>query len=334
MLDDLHWADAATLLLLRHVARSSDETRLLILGTYRETEVDEAHPLARALAELRRARVLVSLRIGGLGEDDVAKLISARAGREAPAPFARSIRDRTEGNPFFVEEVLRDVASRMTGTPRSRGSVSRRASRTSSCAACAYSTINCRRLLTFAAVTGREFALEILVRISDTTTDDVAETLEQAIAARVIEESPGSIGHYSFAHALIREAIYEQLSHTRRAQLHRLIGEAMEATAGDAPDERASALAHHFSAAGDTAKAYEYHSRAAAAAQRVYAIEPALVHCTAALEAGGKLGLEADRDSAIRALFLQRGRMRYRTGDHAGAQARFRGGARWRPPIR
>ena len=109
VLDDLHWADAATLLLLRHVARSSDETRLLILGTYRETEVDEAHPLAGALAELRRARVLVSLRIGGLGEDDVAKLISARAGREAPAPFARSIRDRTEGNPFFVEEVLRDV---------------------------------------------------------------------------------------------------------------------------------------------------------------------------------------------------------------------------------
>jgi class 3 adenylate cyclase len=323
VLDDLHWADATTLLLLRHVARSSDETRMLILGTYRETEVDEAHPLAQALAELRRARVLVSLRIGGLGDDDVAKLISTRAGREAPAPFARSIRDRTGGNPFFVEEVLRDVgveddwstAIARIGVPETvKDLLLRRMRRLDD---------NCRRLLTFAAVTGREFALEILERISDTTADDVAETLEQAIAARVVEESPGSIGHYSFAHALIREAIYEQLSHTRRAQLHRLIGEAMEAVVADAPDDRASTLAHHFSAAGDTAKAYEYHSRAATAAERVYAIEPALAHSTAALEAGGELGLEVDRDPAIRALLLQRGRMRYRTGDHASAKSDF-----------
>ncbi len=282
--------------------------------------MDEADPLARALAELRRARVLVSLRIGGLGEDDVAKLISARAASEAPAPFARSMRDRTEGNPFFVEEVLRDVdeddwstAIARLGVPETvKDVLLRRMRRLDD---------NCRRLLTFAAVTGREFALEILVRISDTTADDVAETLDQAIAARVIEESPGSIGQYSFAHALIREAIIEQLSHTRRAQLHRLIGEAMEATVADAPGERASALAHHFSAAGQTAKAYEYHSRAAAAAQRVYAIDPALAHSTAALEAGGKLGLEVHRDPAIRALLLQRGRMLFRTGDDAGAEA-------------
>jgi DNA-binding SARP family transcriptional activator/tetratricopeptide (TPR) repeat protein len=323
VLDDLHWADAATLLLLRHVARSSDETRLLILGTYRETEVDEAHPLPRALAELRRARVLVSLRIGGLGEDDVAELIWARAGREAPAPFVRSIRDRTEGNPFFVEEVLRDIrgaddwsaAIARIGVPESVNDLLQRRMRRLD--------DDCRRLLTFAAIAGREFALEILVRVSDTTADEVAETLEQAIAARVIEESPGAIGRYSFAHALIREAIDEQLSQTRRAQLHRLVGEAMEATVADALDERASALAHHFSAAGETAKAYAYHSRAAAAAQRVYAVEPALAHSTAALEAGSELGLEGHRDSAIRALLLRRGRMRYRTGDHAGAQADY-----------
>ena len=301
VLDDLHWADASTLQLLRHVTRSSEEASLLILGTYRETEVDQRHPLAQALAELRRARSLDSLRIRGLGEEDLAELISAQAGGEAPAiGVVRSIRERTEGNPFFVEELLRDVgvehdwsmAIARIGVPESiKDLLLRRLRRLDD---------TCRRLLTFAAVTGREFALEVLEQISDTAAGDVAENLEQAIAAQVIEESPGSIGHYSFAHALIRETIYEQLSHTRRAQLHRLIGEAIEATVADATDERASALAHHFSAAGDVAKAYEYHSRAAAAAQRVYAIEPALAHYTAALDAGGELRLEADREPAIR----------------------------------
>jgi tetratricopeptide (TPR) repeat protein len=121
---------------------------------------------------------------------------------------------------------------------------------------------------------------------------------------------------------LIRETIYEQLSHTRRAQLHRLIGEAMEASL-TAPDERASTLAHHFSAAGDVAKEYEYHSRAATVAYRVYAIEPALVHHSAAIDAGERLGYKPDGDPTIRRLLLQRGWLRYRTGDDAGAGADF-----------
>jgi class 3 adenylate cyclase/tetratricopeptide (TPR) repeat protein len=321
VLDDLHWADAPTLLLLRHIARGTEETPLLILGTYRVTEVDQAHPLAQALAELRRARALDRLTIGGLGEEDVAQLISARVGREAPAAFARSIVERTQGNPLFVEEVLRDVgadddwsaADARIGIPETvKDLLLRRLQRLDD---------NCGRLLTFAAVTGREFGLDVLERVSDMSADRIAENLEQAIAARVIEESAGVIGRYSFTHALIRETIYDQLSHTRRAQLHRLIGAAIEDTVADASDEHTSALARHFSAAGDVAKAYKFHSRAAAAAQRVYAIEPALLHYTAALEAGGELGLEAESERAIRDLLLQRGRLRYRIGDDAGAAA-------------
>ncbi len=321
VLDDLHWADAPTLQLLRHVARSTEHTPLLLVGTYRETEVDQAHPLAQALAELRRARALVSLKIEGLGEEDVGQLISARSRREAPGAFARAILERTEGNPFFVEEVLRDVdvegdwgtgLGRMVIPESIKDLLLRRMRRLDE---------NCRRLLALAAVTGREFVLEVLERVSQMSPEGVAETLEQAIAEQVIEESPGSIGRYSFAHALIRETIYDQLSHTRRAQLHRQIGEAIEAIVAGAPDEYASALAHHFAAAGDLAKAYGYHSAAAAAAQRVYAIEPALAHYTAAIEAGRELGLEADREPAIRGLLLQRGRMRYRTGDDTGGVA-------------
>ena len=111
VLDDLHWADGPTLLLLRHLVRATEGVPLLILATYRETEVDEAHPLGQALAELRRARALETVALRGLGEQDVAELISSQAGRAAPATVARSIVDRTQGNPFFVEELLREVGT-------------------------------------------------------------------------------------------------------------------------------------------------------------------------------------------------------------------------------
>lgn len=323
VLDDLHWADVPTLTLLRHVARFNEQMPMLLLGTYRETEVDHAHPLAQALAKLRRARMLDTLRIQGLGEEEVAQLISARVGREPPAIVARSIRERTEGNPFFVEEVLREAhveddwsaAIARMGVPETvKDLILRRLRRLDA---------PCRRLLAVAAVSGREFAIDVLEKVCGMPGHEVAESLEPAIAARVVEESPGSIGAYTFAHALIRETIYEQLSQTRRAQLHRLIGEAIEASLTDAPDERASTLAHHFSAAGDVAKGYEYHARAATVAYRVYAIEPALVHHSAAIDAGERLGHKPDGDPSIRRLLLQRGWLRYRTGDDAGAGADF-----------
>jgi class 3 adenylate cyclase/tetratricopeptide (TPR) repeat protein len=320
-LDDLHWADAPTLLLLRHVVRASEAARLLILGTYRATEVDETHPLEQALAELRRARALDSLMLKGLAEEHVAELISAQAGRTAPAAFARSIVDRTRGNPFFVEELLRqaaggdDFAEALTRIPESvKDLLMRRLRRLDDSA---------RRLLTFGAVSGREFELDVLERVAGMPAGEIAESLEAAIAGHIVEESASSIGRYAFAHALIRETIYEQVSATRRAQLHRQIAEAIESAAGDRADEQAVTLAHHFSAAGDVAKAYQYHSRAAAAAQSVYAIEPALAHYSVALDAAAELGLEADREPVVRGLLLQRGRMRFRTGDVGGATADF-----------
>jgi tetratricopeptide (TPR) repeat protein len=310
VLDDLHWADAPTLLLLRHVARVLEGDRLLVLGTYRQTEVDDAHPLSQTLAELRRARALDSLAISGLGEEDVAALISSRSEGDVPAGLVRSIVERTEGNPFFVEEVLREGAADGDALARIPESVKdlllRRMRQLDD---------DCKRLLTFAAVTGHEFTLDVLESVSGAAPDTLVETIERAIAAHIVDET-ASIGRFTFAHALIRETIYEQLSFTRRAQLHRLIGAAIESQEHDRPAE----LAYHFSAAGNVAKAYEYHSLAAVAAERMYAIEPTLSHCTAAIEAADRLGLNPDREPALRRLLLQRGRMRFRTGDRrAGA---------------
>ena len=162
MLDDLHWADAPTLLLLRHLARALERDRLLVLGTYRQTEVDEAHPLSPALAELRRARALETLAISGLGEEDVSALISSRSEGGFPASLVRSIVERTEGNPFFVEEVLRESAGDLDALARIPESVKdlllRRMRPLDD---------DCKRLLTFAAATGHEFTLDVLELVSD-----------------------------------------------------------------------------------------------------------------------------------------------------------------------
>ena len=319
VLDDLHWADAPTAQLLRHVVRATEQAPLLILGTYRETEVDDEHPLAQALAELRRARALHSITLAGLAEEEVVALIESRVGQSTPETVARSIAERSEGNPFFVEELLRDASSdehwsdtlaRIELPQSVKDVLLRRLRRLDEV---------CRRLLATAAVAGREFTLELVERVVSMAADQVAESLEAAITARIIEET-SSIGRYSFAHTLIRETIYEQLSRTRRAQLHRMIGEAIEhAGGGEIADESANQLAYHFTAAGDLDRAYRYHAIAAAAAQRVYAVEPALAHYTAALEAGAELGREAHRDPALRGLMLQRGALRWRTGDLGGA---------------
>jgi predicted ATPase/class 3 adenylate cyclase len=318
VLDDLHWADTPTLLLLRHVVRATEGSALLILGTFRQTEVDEAHPLGQAIAELRRARAFATVVLGGLGEGEVAQLIASQLSGAAPATVARSIVERTQGNPFFVEELLRDIGSdgdisdALTRIPDSvKDLLLRRLRRLDE---------GCKRLLNIAAVAGHEFALDILKLVAGGTEEEIAEGLEQAIGAQVIHESPTAMGEYSFAHALIRETIYDQISLTRRAQLHRRIAEAIEGALGEAAQQRAASLAYHFSAAGDVRKAYDYHSKAAAAAARVYAVESALAHYTSAVDAGTMLGLDRVREPALRGLLLQRARMRWRTGDMSGAE--------------
>ena len=302
-LDDLHWADQPSLLLLRHLARSAQDAPLMVLGTYRPVEVSDEHPLTEALAELRRARSLERLSLSGLGEAEIAELIAGRAGQAAPREFVRRVADRSEGNPFFIEELLHDVGAHgdwdvAGGVPDSVKDLLRRRLRGLG--------DDCRQALSVAAVAGRDFALDVLERVLEHPRDRLIDLVEEAIDADVLVEPAQSVGRLSFSHALFRETIYEQLSATRKAAIHGRIAAAIEQAPTERPDERAGTIAYHYRAAGDLRKAFDYYRRAAAAAERVHAQETALENLEGAIVAGEMLGMTAVAEESIRDLYRAR----------------------------
>ena len=315
VLDDLHWADDATLLLLRHVAQASSDAPLLLLGTYRATELVADAPLSAALAELRRARMLESVSLAGLDADDVTALIRG-LGTELSDELAHTVAQRTEGNPFFVEELVRHVdAGGQLGVPESiKDLLRRRLTRLGDPAT---------RVLAAAAVLGREFDLAVLERIAPDGDEDVLEIVDAALAEHVLVEVPGDPGRLSFAHALIRETVYEQLSAARRARLHRAAGEVLEQLHATRLDEYADQLAHHFVAAGDDARSLDHQLRAARAAWRVYAPETAAGHYSSALETAERVGAAPAADVRLRQALLDRGWMHQVMADYEAALADY-----------
>ena len=273
VLDDLHWATSGTLQLLRHVLRSTSSARLLVLATYRHTEISDA--LADTLADLRREGLGVDrLQLEGLDTDAVAAFmesIQGLAGGDEGRAQAEAVRVHTGGNPFFVGELLRHLAE--TGaTYRRRGPWSYYAGAEDVGVPQGVQEVVARRLrrlsetannvVVWASVIGAEFDLGLLEQVVDG--DDPFDAVEEAVRGHVVVEVSPS--HYRFSHALVRDTVYSGLTATRRGRLHRRVGETLEASPGGR--DRIDALAHHFAAAataGCAAKAAEY---ALAAARR------------------------------------------------------------------
>jgi DNA-binding SARP family transcriptional activator/tetratricopeptide (TPR) repeat protein len=313
VLDDLHWADRGTLHLLRHVVRAPHEAALLILGTYRPADVDPEHPLTDLLADLRRDRLFERISLHGLGEHDVGDLIASHAGHAAPGGIVNTVHERTDGNPFFVEEVMRDLietgvlferdgrwASALTpdeiGVPEGVKEVLvsrlRRLSEP------------CRRVLSQAAVLEREFSFEVLAAMAGSGDDEVIAALEEAGDAQLVYEQDGpSRSSHAFTHALVREALYGGLSAPRRQRLHASAARAIEEVEG----ERAvAALAIHYRLAGpaaDPAKAVEHSLAAGRQAAELSAWEDAVIHWEGALTTMERLGgLASERARLLVAL--------------------------------
>ena len=266
VLDDMHWADKPSLLLLQFLAKELRGSRLLVLGTYRDVELRRQHPLAQTLGDLNRENLSHRVLLRGLTENDVRRFVEVTAGTSPPDSLVKAVYKETEGNPFFVNEIVRllvadgrlehaeTVREWSVTIPQSvREVVGRRLDHLSE---------ECNRVLTIGSVIGREFGLRLLEKVSEVKGDRLLEALEEAMGARVIAELPRATDQYWFSHALIRETLYEELSTTRRVRLHRQIGEALEEldAEGNLPQ-----LAYHFgeaASAGDVQKAVDYARRA------------------------------------------------------------------------
>ncbi len=279
ILDDLHWADAPTLSLLRHVVTAGASMRVLVVGTYRDSDLSHDHPLAALLADLHREQGVERIKLTGLEAGDVLALMEAAAGHELDEngrALAQEIARETAGNPFFAGELLRHLAESGAtvqedsgrwqlvgnvtelGLPQSvREVIGRRVERLGP---------DARTALSAAAVIGLDFDLDLLVSVVEFDESRLLDLLEEAVAASLLQEGGEQAGRFTFTHALVEHTLYEDLGRTRRARLHQRVAEVLEELCGEEPGERLGELAAHWAAAvisTDTAKALHYAQRAA-----------------------------------------------------------------------
>jgi predicted ATPase len=340
ILDDLQWADTSSLLLLQHLGRrlaGATAGPLLVVGAYRSVEVGRGHRLTTTLAALRREGVLDLLPLTALSAVECTALIAAASG-QAPAPaVADALYRATAGSPLFLGELVRHPQSegRDLADPDAalldwrlpeglRALIDARVGRLSEQA---------HRLLMAAAVLGDGVHFDVLAHVCGGEPLPLLDALDETLAAGLLRPDDGGEA-YSVSHALIRQALAEELSLPRRHLLHRLAVEALEALYAAEPTPHLAALARHTRLAGPSlaGRALEYARRAGEAALAVYAWEEAAQHWQAALALGP---LEAEQRFA---LLLQVGYAQGQAGQQAALQetvaaaaglARKRGDARW-----
>ena len=282
VLDDLQAADIPSLLLLRFLTGQLAESRILILGAYRDVEVTPDHPLTQTISELGREPVTRHIALRGLDEIDVGRYIEAATGAVAGPMLSSTLHRQTNGNPLFLGEAVRllvaerrlgedaDPAALRITMPRGiREVIARRVDHLG----------EAKDALALASVLGREFGLEPVRRLANASTDEVLELLGEAVEARLLQEVPGGVGRFRFSHDLVRETLYEELRPVRRVRLHRRVGQILEEIHGQDIEAHLAELAHHFfegAPGGDVERAVDYARRAGDQAARSLAYEEAV----------------------------------------------------------
>ena len=328
-LDDLHWADDATLLLLQHLARRLAEVSLLVVGAYRHSEVDDRHPLTPVLAELARQRLASSITLRPFEREEAAVLVEAILGKAPATRVVDALFAAAAGNPFFTEELVRNIQERGQdlADPQAavddwaipqgvRHVIGRRLARLGD---------EANRVLAYSSVLGRDLTLPKVAAVAGRDQDSALDLLDEALAAHVLREQGEG---YAFAHPLIQETLYQGLSGPRRRQLHRRVGEVLEALYGAGLQAQTlTELAHHFyqaASGGDPSvgqvvdKAIDYALRAAEQALSQVAYEEAVRLYRMALHA---LDLKGGPNEAERCeLLIALGDAERKAGEPEGAE--------------
>jgi predicted ATPase len=262
VLDDLHWADESSLLLLEFLAREITSSPVLVVAAYRDNEVSGDHPLAQSLGNPVREPHFQRLQLGGLTRQEVGEFVEARARFAVSAAAVDTLYQRTEGNPLFVGEVVGSVPPDEMGSDETWADTIPEAVREAILRRLNPLSENCNQLLRTASVIGRDFDLTLLRALSaEIVEDDFLAGLDEALGIRIIEPLADGSGRYQFGHALIQQAVYEEIPLMRKAQAHAATGETLEQLHQDNLDEYAGELAGHFAeadAVGGTEKMVRY----------------------------------------------------------------------------
>jgi tetratricopeptide (TPR) repeat protein len=295
--DDLHWADRGTLWLLGHLLRQLRNERALIIGCYRETELDRTHALSRALLDWNRERLVTRISIRRFDANETNAQLSALLGETVSADFGEAVHRETEGNPFFIEEVLKALIE--------QGSVKRESGRWKRCDVgdlvipqSVKEAIGNRldrvgeqsnEVLRVAAVLGKTFSFEELQAAADKVGEDaLLDALDESVNAQLITATSNE--SFTFTHDKIREVLYEELNPIRRRRLHRHAAEGLVKRGGTSACA-VERLAYHYIQAGDYENGLIYAKRAAAEAERVFAIDEVIAAYTRARDCAEALGL-------------------------------------------
>jgi len=321
VLDDLHAADEPSLLLLDFLAHEIRDAPIVAIATYRPLEVDGSHVIGR----LTRDGNVVPL--SGLAEADVKRFVEERTGLESDS-LARELHRATEGNPFFVEELVRllvaegrlewpdELLSGAVPVPDSvREAINRHL---------APLPDEPLEVLRLAAVLGKEFTFAALERISELPPDRLLRTLDRVISNGLVAEEVTVLGGYRFVHALVREVLYDGLGSTARVELHRRVAEGLESLYAQDPEPHLAELAHHFLLAapgGDLERAMDYTTRAGDRAMAQLAFEEAVRHYRRSLATLERR--ERSEPAARRDLLIELGAALRKAGDPVAAKEAF-----------